>query len=101
MAYKTDELRYAVYARHGDICGCESQGVRDCGSRMKYGDYVLVARFAYLTEAIDHAQMVAARGVHAAIRSKRYGQRGFDVSLYPVNAAPSSKPHAIAEHVAG
>ena len=103
MAYKTDELRYAIYARHGDMCSCERDGVRDCGTGRAYDDYVLVARFVFLTEAIDYAQAVSTgdRGVRVRLRSRRYGpQAVYDVSSYPfASSAETGKAHEIAAHV--
>ena len=102
MAYKSDELRYAIYARHGDMCSLEDEyGHHDslgCASKMKSNDYVLVARFAYLTEAIDYAQLVSSgsRGVRVHLRSQRYGSKSYDVSEYPKDV---SMPVAIAAHV--
>jgi hypothetical protein len=98
MSYKTDELRYAVYARHGDMCSCGEYGTRDCASGKSPDDYVVVARFAYLTEAIDYAHVCAARGVNIHLRSQRIGSKAYDVSVYS-GADMLSKPQAIAQHV--
>jgi hypothetical protein len=68
---RSDKLLVSVYALHGDTCSlaphCESLG---CASRVKSDDYVLSARFANLQEAIDYAQSIAKRGVHARLVSR-------------------------------
>jgi hypothetical protein len=97
MAYKTDETRYRIYARHGDMCTLgKHHDSLHCASGHKAEDYVLVAQFAYLMEAIDYAQAAGNRGVNTHLRSRRYGQPGYDVSRYPYNPSPAK---AIAEHV--
>ena len=74
MKLKTDTLAVKVYARHGDCCGLEDQyGHHDalgCASGYKADDYVLSAQFAYLQEAIDYAQILAARGVNSRLVSR-------------------------------
>jgi len=74
MALKSDTLAVSVYARHGDTCGlADSYGHHDslgCASRAKENDFVLVARFAYLQEAIDYCQAVAQRGVNTRLVSR-------------------------------
>jgi hypothetical protein len=71
MRLKSDKLLVSVYAHHGDTCcnapHCETLG---CASGFKSDDYVLSARFAYLQEAIDYAQAIAARGVRACLVSR-------------------------------
>jgi hypothetical protein len=74
MALKTDSLAVSVYARHGDTCGLEdSYGRHDslgCASGHKSDDLVLVARFAYLQEAIDYCQECNRRGVCVRLVSR-------------------------------
>jgi hypothetical protein len=74
MAIKTDTLAISVYARHGDTCGlADSYGHHDslsCASGMKQDDYVLVARFAYLQEAIDYCEQIGKRGVNSRLVSR-------------------------------
>ena len=55
MRIRTDKLAVSCYALHGDIC-CNAPHCRalGCASRFWADDYVLVARFAYLQEAIDY-----------------------------------------------
>jgi hypothetical protein len=58
MKLKTDKLPVSAYVRHGDMCtlGSQTPNFHDrlgCASGYKAGDYVLVARFAYLQEG-DH-----------------------------------------------
>jgi hypothetical protein len=69
MANKTDKLLVSIYAKHGDTCGlADSYGHHDslgCASGFKESDFVLVAKFAYLQEAIDYAQIIGARGVYS------------------------------------
>jgi hypothetical protein len=68
---KTDKLAVRCYAKHGDTCSiaphCESLG---CASRCKPSDFVLVAQFAYLQEAIDYCQEGARRGVSMRLVSR-------------------------------
>jgi|SRR5467141_4106198 len=68
---KTDRLLVSVYAHHGDTCSlaphCKSLG---CASGHAPDDYVLVARFAYLQEAIDYCQEGARRGVNMRLVSR-------------------------------
>jgi len=67
---RTDKLSVSVYALHGDTCGLQdSYDHHDslgCASGFASGDYVLVARFAYLQEAIDYCQTISKRGVKHA-----------------------------------
>ena len=74
MKLKTDTLAVSVYARHGDTCGLEdSYGHHDslgCASGHKSDDLVLVARFAYLQEAIDYCQECNRRGVCVRLVSR-------------------------------
>lgn len=71
MKLRTDKLAVSVYARHGDSCSlaphCKSLG---CASGFGPDDYVLSAKFAYLQEALDYSQQVAARGVSTRLVSK-------------------------------
>jgi hypothetical protein len=80
---RTDKLLVSVYALHGDTCSlaphCESLG---CASRLKPDDYVLVARFAYLQEAIDYCQQVSARGVNTRLVSRIVPSAPY-ISNYP------------------
>lgn len=91
---RTDSLAVSVYARHGDTCGLEdSYGHHDslgCASGFKSADMVLVARFAYLQEAIDYCQQVAGRGVNTRLVSRIVPSAPY-VSEYPkpVHVAPS------------
>jgi hypothetical protein len=68
---KTDKLAVSVYAHHGDTCclapHCKSLG---CASSLDSEDYVLVARFAYLQEAIDYCQQISKRGVRSRLVSR-------------------------------
>jgi hypothetical protein len=75
---KTDTLSVSVYARHGDMCGlADSYGHHDslgCASGHKESDLVLVAKFAYFSEAIDYCQAVAERGVNTRLVSRIAGK---------------------------
>lgn len=83
---RTDSLAVSVYARHGDTCGLEdSYGHHDslgCASRFKANDMVLVARFAYLQEAIDYCEQVGKRGVNTRLVSRIVATAPY-VSEYP------------------
>lgn len=83
---RTDSLAVSVYARHGDTCGLEdSYGHHDslgCANGFKADDMVLVARFAYLQEAIDYCQQVGARGVNTRLVSRIVPSAPY-VSEYP------------------
>lgn len=83
MKLKADKLAVSVYAHHGDTCSlapyCKSLG---CASRCDSEDYVLSARFAYLQEAIDYCQAVAARGVRVRLVSRIVASAPY-VSDYP------------------
>ena len=84
---RTDKLAVSVYAKHGDMCSlaphCESLG---CASRLASEDYVLVARFAYLQEAIDYCQTGCSRGVNMRLVSRICKPK------YVSNYAPSINP---------
>lgn len=71
---RTDKLLVSVYARHGDTCHTsERADVHDslkCASNLFADDYVLVAKFAYLQEAIDYAREGARRGVSMRLVSR-------------------------------
>lgn len=86
MRIKNDKLAVSVYALHGDTCSlaphCETLG---CASRLKSTDYVLVARFAYLQEAIDYCQQVSKRGVDTRLVSRIVPTAPY-VSDYPKTA---------------
>ena len=68
---RSDKLLVSVYALHGDTCSfaphCETLG---CASGFASNDYVLVARFVYLQEAIDYCQQVSQRGVNTRLVSR-------------------------------
>ena len=87
MKLRTDTLAVSVYASHGDTCPnaphCKSLG---CASGFDSNDFVLSARFAYLQEAIDYCQAVAARGVRVRLVSKIVPSVPF-VSDYPKREA--------------
>jgi hypothetical protein len=80
---RSDKLLVSVYALHGDTCSlaphCESLG---CASGFSADDYVLVARFAYLQEAIDYCQQVSQRGVNTRLVSRIVPSAPY-VSNYP------------------
>lgn len=84
MKLRNDKLAVAVYASHGDTCACaphcKSLG---CASGFDSSDFVLVARFAYLTEGVEYAQAISARGVRARLVSKIVPNAPY-VSDYPV-----------------
>ena len=86
MAIKTDTLAVSVYARHGDICGLnDSYGHHDqlgCASGHREADIVLVARFAYLQEAIDYCAEIGRRGVRSRLVSRIVANAPY-VSDYP------------------
>lgn len=68
---KTDKLLVSAYARHGDTCtGGEHHDFLRCASHHKANDYVLVAKFAYLQEAIDYCHEGARRGVRMLLVSR-------------------------------
>jgi hypothetical protein len=71
MKLKTDKLLVRCYAKHGDMCSlapnCESLG---CGSGHKSDDFVLVAQFYYLQEAIDYCRAGLDRGVSMTLVSR-------------------------------
>ena len=79
-------LDVACLALHGDMCGnaphCESLG---CGSGFKPDDYVLVAKFRYLQEAIDYCAEGAQRGVHMRLISTIAGDSDPFVRDYEPN----------------
>jgi hypothetical protein len=83
MRIRADKLAVSCYALHGDICSiaphCRSLG---CASGFWADDYVLVARFAYLQEAIDYCLEGASRGVHMKLISRLVPSKPF-VSDYP------------------
>jgi hypothetical protein len=85
---KSDKLLVSVYARHGDTCGlADSYGHHDslgCASGLKEQDYILVARFAYLQEAIDYCEQVGKRGVNSRLVSRIVPSAPF-TSSYPKN----------------
>ena len=80
---RSDKLLVSVYALHGDTCSlaphCETLG---CASGFASDDYVLVARFAYLQEAIDYCQQVSQRGVNTRLVSRIVPTAPY-VSNYP------------------
>lgn len=94
---RTDNLLVSVYARHGDTCGLEdSYGHHDslgCASGFKASDMVLVARFAYLQEAIDYCQQVAGRGVNTRLVSRIAGPR---CTPYVSEYTPKINPDVLA-----
>lgn len=83
---RSDVLAVSVYARHGDTCGlADSYGHHDslgCASGFKQDDMVLVARFAYLQEAIDYCDVVGKRGVRTRLVSRIVASAPY-VSEYP------------------
>ena len=83
---RTDKLAVSVYALHGDTCSlaphCETLG---CASGFKSDDYVLVARFAYLQEAIDYCQQIGKRGVNTRLVSRIVPTAPY-ISNYPKQA---------------
>lgn len=68
---RTDKLAVSCYAKHGDMCSnaphCESLG---CASGLASEDYVLVAKFAYLQEAIDYCLDGTKCGVNMRLVSR-------------------------------
>lgn len=85
---KTDKLDVSIYARHGDTCGlADSYGHHDslgCASGMKEDDYILVAKFSYLQEAIDYCESVGKRGVNTHLVSRIVPSAPY-TSSYPKN----------------
>jgi len=83
MRIRADKLDVSCYALHGDICGivphCRALG---CASGFWADDYVLVARFAYLQEAIDYCLEGSERGVRMKLISRLVPNKPF-VSDYP------------------
>jgi hypothetical protein len=83
MRIRADKLAVNCYALHGDICSiaphCRSLG---CASGFWADDYVLVARFAYLQEAIDYCLEGSERGVRMKLISRLVPNKPF-VSDYP------------------
>jgi hypothetical protein len=71
MKLRPDKLLVSTYALHGDMCSlaphCKTLG---CASRLGSDEYVLVARFAYLQEAIEYCQEGARRGVNMRLISR-------------------------------
>jgi hypothetical protein len=86
---RSDKLSVAVYALHGDTCGLQdSYNHHDslgCASGFASGDYVLVARFAYLQEAIDYCQLISKRGVNTQLVSRIVPTAPY-ISNYPKQA---------------
>jgi hypothetical protein len=86
---KTDKLEYKVYAKHGDMCLCSeswSGSFEHCVTGHKPTDYVLVASFAYLTEALDYCEYANKRKVSVQLRKPHYGPKiTSDFSDYPAN----------------
>jgi hypothetical protein len=94
MSNKTDELAVSVYANHGDTCGLQdSYNHHDslgCASGFKAADFVLVAKFGYLQEAIDYCEAVGKRGVRTNLVSR----------IVPTAPYTSSYPKETAEKAA-
>jgi hypothetical protein len=69
---RTDKLLVSCYVRHGDTCGLDlaHHDLLGCASRYKADDFVLVAKFAYLQEAIDYCLDGARRGCQMKLVSK-------------------------------
>ena len=90
MSLRTDKLLVSCYALHGDMCGlaphCKTLG---CASGLQSKDFVLVARFAYLQEAIDYCQEGARRGVRMKLISRLLPNRPY-ISNYPKEEATVS-----------
>jgi hypothetical protein len=90
---RADKLSVSVYALHGDTCGLQdSYNHHDslgCASGFASGDYVLVARFAYLQEAIDYCQLISKRGVNTRLVSRIVPTAPY-VSNYPKQAEAQS-----------
>jgi hypothetical protein len=88
---RNDKLDVAVYARHGDTCGLEdSYGHHDslgCASGFKANDFVLVAKFAYLQEAIDYCESAGLRGVKTNLVSRIVPSAPYK-SAYPKEVQP-------------
>lgn len=73
MKIKTDKLLVSAYVRHGDTCGLDKahhDALCMCVSGHKAGDYVLVAKFAYLQEGIDYCHEGARRGCRMLLVSR-------------------------------
>jgi hypothetical protein len=104
MKLKTDKLLVSVYARHGDMCGlADSYGHHDslgCATGLKEWDYVLVAKFAYLQEAIEYCQEASARGVRVRLVSRIVGGAAPYVSDYPKGNVGSALDAVHAQYVA-
>jgi hypothetical protein len=87
MRIRADKLAVSCYALHGDMCSnaphCRSLG---CASGFWADDYVLVARFAYLQEAIDYCLEGSSRGVHMKLISRLVPGKPF-ISDYPKKEA--------------
>ena len=87
MRIRADKLLGSCYALHGGMCSnaphCESLG---CASGFRSDDYVLVARFAYLQEAIDYCLEGSSRGVHMKLSSRLVPSKPF-ISDYPKKEA--------------
>lgn len=87
MRIRADKLAVSCYALHGDMCcnapHCRSLG---CASGFWADDHVLVARFAYLQEAIDYCLEGSSRGVHMKLISRLVPGKPF-ISDYPKKAS--------------
>jgi hypothetical protein len=87
MSVRTDKLLVCCYALHGDMCSlaphCKALG---CASGLKSEDFVLVARFAYLQEAIDYCQEGARRRVRMKLISRLVPTKPY-ISNYPKKQA--------------
>lgn len=84
---KAEKLRYRVYARHADYCGCT---LGDCASGHRPQDFVLVDLHLYLTEAIDACQRYNARGVACNLVYPLYGSgRKREMTYYPAQSVAS------------
>jgi hypothetical protein len=83
MRISADKLAVSCYALHGDMC-CNAPYCRalGCASGLWADDYVLVARFAYLQEAIDYCLEGSSRGVHMKLISRLVPGKPF-ISDYP------------------
>jgi hypothetical protein len=83
MSVRTDKLLVSCYALHGDICSLAPHcRVLGCASGLRSDDYVLVARFAYLQEAIDYCLEGSSRGVNMKMISRLVSGKPH-VSDYP------------------
>jgi hypothetical protein len=87
---RTDKLSVSVFANHGDTCGLQdSYNHHDslgCASGFKAEDFVLVARFAYLQEAIDYCEAIGKRGVRSHLVSRIVPTAPY-TSAYPKTTA--------------